>query len=547
MFDKIILASLITLRGSIMSDTNLNLEQENDKILYKKNKSILENHEIADFSCWEYEFISDVIHITNFPDDSASNFDFVGLNNLLDNFHEVDKEAFSKELDKVISEGLTYLSTNFRINRNNKFEWINIRAKIKYDANGKPVKAQGIMGNINEERLIADRYFQSQKMEAIERLSGRVAHDFNSMLQTIIGYGELIENNIETSGKNVTYIAKLLESAKRSENIVKQLFGFSGKQNMKLELLDINAFMAHLVIRLNDSIGKSSSISFDSSLSSNLILADKSQLEQIIVNLCNNSFEAMKNSGTITITLDKIDFHSLNKLNVLPVVHKHMASEYVKISVSDSGCGILPEDYNKIFDPYYSTKVAGIGTGFGLSLVYTIVEAHSGYIDVSSVIGVGTQLDIYLPISDTISASDKPSASILTDDEDKVEFKTILIVEEEPSLRDLVEKLLSSVGYEVVVATSVSQALDIFSLTCKNVDLLITNIDIPDLSNNDLYSIVRKIKPDLPIILCSAYSISLIENHSIRSNCMFLQKPYSKQQLLNAIEKISNMINQYKS
>lgn len=383
-----------------------------------------------------------------------------------------------------------------------------------------------------EREKLQMQLMQVQKMESIGRLAGGIAHDFNNMLGVILGHAELAIKRSDQSQPMYIHLLEISKAAKRSANITRQLLAFARKQAVTPEILDLNKTLDGMLMMLRRLIGENIELVWTPGKNLEQIKIDPSQLDQILVNLCINARDAIETTGKIIIetgadTFDK----TLCSSNA-----QFMPGDFVHLSVSDTGCGIAKENLPLLFEPFFSTKDVGKGTGLGLATIYGIVKQNNGFIDVHSEPGRGSQFTIYLPIHHGID--DRYSQ-----DGDQAEAvscgkNTILLVEDEISLLKTTSTILKQHGYTVLSASTPGEALRLADSYCGRIDLLISDIVMPDMNGNQLVKKLSAIFPNLRSILTSGYTAEIIARQGIiEQGVLFLPKPYSIRDLAAKIEK----------
>lgn len=371
---------------------------------------------------------------------------------------------------------------------------------------------------------------QSQKMEAIGTLAGGIAHDFNNILAAIMGFTELSLYEVDEGSKIKSRLEKILNASNRAKELVMQILTFSHQTEYEKRPLKLRLIVTEVLHLLRASLP--ASIDIKKELQSNShILADHTQIHQVIMNLCTNAWHAMKeNGGTLGVNLRDIDIkqedHDANP--------ELSPGQYVMLKISDTGCGIRPDVIEKIFDPYFTTKEKDKGTGLGLSVVHGIIRKFNGHIAINSQLGKGSEFTIYLPL---FGAPNKPmfeKESIVKGNNER-----ILFVDDEIFQTDLAEQLLTPLGYRVVTSNDSIKAYDIFIEEQGNFDLVITDMIMPKMTGKTLAEKIFKIKPDIPIILCSGYSDD-IDSSSLKTMGInqYLMKPIGIEALAGAIKHV---------
>jgi len=384
---------------------------------------------------------------------------------------------------------------------------------------------------------------QAQKMDAVGQLAGGVAHDFNNILQVINGYTELAQATSGEDNHLQDMLMQISQAGERASTLVRQLLTFSRNQLIVTKLLDLNNAITDHLSMLNRIIGENIALEFDPCSDTSLIHADKALLGQILLNICLNARDAMIDGGEILVTTEKIlldqKFCAAN-----PLAEQGW---YMLMSISDSGHGMDNDTLDKIFEPFFSTKGITAGTGLGLSTVYGIVTQHDGFITAESTLGEGSVFRIYLPAASVFRIY-LPAAEedVLIEDELKEiaipaeTSKTIIITEDDESVRNLASEILTEAGNEVITASNGEEAVLFINDSPESIDLVILDVIMPVLGGYEAADRIREVRPDMPFIFCSGYSKGPDDSNiqQNRDNSRFLLKPYSMTQLLNAINEL---------
>jgi len=384
------------------------------------------------------------------------------------------------------------------------------------------------------EKILLEKQLRlAKKMEAVGTLAGGVAHDFNNILAIIMGYAELA---LHDSGENRQLSAnmqQILNASLRARDVVNQILTFSRREDLERRLVDILPVLREALQFIRASLPSSIDIREEIEVKSAWVFGDSSQIYQIVINLCVNAAHAMRGeNGTLEIGLTEV---CLN--NAAAALYQDLRpGPFLKLSVRDTGHGMDPSVMERIFDPFFTTKKQGEGTGMGLSLVHGIVKNHEGAIFVDSKIGEGSTFHVFLPKSIGIQ-SQKPMERL---DEAKGEGR-ILFVDDEPAVIDLGQQILEDFGYEVVARTSSIEALEAFRAQSNKFDMVISDITMPNMMGPELAGELKKIRPDIPIILCSGFSEGLdpaqARSIGIRD---ILRKPVPMKDLITAVRNILN-------
>lgn len=390
----------------------------------------------------------------------------------------------------------------------------------------------GLREDVTQQRLLEEQLRQSQKMEAIGHLAGGVAHDFNNLLTVISGYSDLILRDIPKDHRHFEKLYQVKLSGQRAEGLTRQLLAFSRKQIMKPVVLDINSLISEMEKMLKRIIGEDIDLMTAYAKDLLRVKADPGQIEQVILNLVVNSRDAMPNGGKLIIETKNILLDS-EYISYHPEAKTGM---HTVISVSDTGTGISEQIQTQIYEPFFSTKEKGKGTGLGLSTVYGIVMQSGGHIDMSSEPNIMTTFNIYLP-SLKENALTKEEQSNQNIDQGKKE--TILIVEDEDTVRQFILAVLNKYNFNVIVAKDSKDALRIVKTYKKKIHLLLTDVIMPGMSGKILSEEISKILPKIKIIFMSGYTDDAIVQHGVLEDGInFIQKPFTPQSLIKQIKEV---------
>ncbi len=385
----------------------------------------------------------------------------------------------------------------------------------------------------DEKRTVQEQLFQSQKMEVVGKLAGGIAHDFNNLLTAINGYSDLALKKIDTGSNAYNDIKVIKDCGERAARLTKQLLGFSRKQIAEKINIDLNLTITELEKMLHRVIGNEISLETNFKSPSCMIYADKSQIEQVLVNLVVNARDAIDGHGKIIIsTTEELLTEEFIKQNDLDTSYK-----YIMISVTDTGVGMSEEIQEKIFEPFFTTKEIDKGTGLGLSTVFGIVKQNNGIIFVESVEGKGSEFKIYLP---QITVETKEEEAEKNELEDlPTGNETILLVDDEESIRDFLSEILEEQGYKVIKEPNGKKGLRKFKEISEKINLLISDITMPEMSGPELANELRKLQPDIKALFISGYiNKNLIQEQSSNSNVSFLQKPFTYDSIISKVREI---------
>jgi len=387
-------------------------------------------------------------------------------------------------------------------------------------------------------RKVEEQLAQSQKMNAVGQLAGGVAHDFNNVLQAIIGYSDLLLANHRPTDPSFQDIMQIKQNANRAASLVRQLLAFSRRQTLRPEVLNLNDRLYDLSILLKRLLGERVELDLSHGRDLWFVKADVNQFEQVVVNLAVNARDAMPDGGKLAIRTANVPAQEAARLNVSGMP----PADYVLVEVSDTGIGMAPEVVDKIFEPFFTTKEVGKGTGLGLSTVFGIVKQSGGYIDVDSKPGQGTTFRIYLPrhIADVQEAPEEAKAEAAKKPAaDMTGQGTILLVEDEDPVRAVNARALSARGYTVLEAASGIEALEIIEERGAPVDLVVSDVVMPEMDGPTLLGELRKLYPDLKVIFVSGYAEEAFrKNLPEGEDFNFLPKPFSLRQLVETVKQV---------
>jgi two-component system, cell cycle sensor histidine kinase and response regulator CckA len=384
-----------------------------------------------------------------------------------------------------------------------------------------------------EKQKIEAQLLQAQKMEAIGRLTGGVAHDFNNLLTAIRGYADMALDELDPQTQVFNDIREIQMSADRAKNLTRQLLLFSRRQKMEFSHIDVNETIEDLLGVFHRIIGEDIEVHYDLAEEYFTVFADRTSLEQMIMNLIVNARDAMQEGGKITIRSEKVILSKKDVANIGEL----SAGDYVCFSIMDTGSGIDEETMAHIFEPFFTTKEFGKGSGLGLSVVYGIVQQHHGWIHVSSHVQVGSTFQVFLPLAKKkASRKSKPDlpAHIETGNGQR-----ILVIEDEAGVRHFARRALERGNYKVFTAANDEEANRIFELEQGNLDLIFSDVVLPGVNGIKLVENLREKNPEIKIILTSGYTDQKSQWQAIREKGYpYLQKPYTFESLLKIIADI---------
>ncbi len=406
------------------------------------------------------------------------------------------------------------------------------------DAQGNIVNYVGVKRDVTKLIKLEEQFQQSQKMEAVGRLASGVAHDFNNILQGILGYCSVLL--METEGQELIQqdVKEIRNTARRAGDLTRQLLAFSRKQPMMQTQLDLNQIMAEQISMLRRLVGEKFSLKFDPSRDLSPIKADRSQIEQVVMNLVVNARDAMPDGGCVTIATKYASF-ALNEKG-----ERSHAGDFVCLSVADAGTGMEQKVIEHLFEPFFTTKPLGQGTGLGLAVSYGIVEQHGGWIEVESEIGEGSTFSVYLPVCSGEIVPEVPETEVNAPQVARGDHhKRVMVVEDDSQVRSLARLILEQAGYDVIDVMSASLATEVFGANGGIFDLLLIDAVLPDGSGVQLADTLRKMASSAAVVIFSAYGEERIRADEItKRGYIFLKKPFAAETLLATAQSAIEMI-----
>ena len=417
-----------------------------------------------------------------------------------------------------------------RYTKDGKIIPVIISGAIYHDRQGNPAGSIINLRDISEQKQLQSQLQQAQRMEAIGTLAGGIAHDFNNILSAVIGYTEMALKDVEKDSLLQSNLREVLNAGERAKDLVKQILTFSRQAEQELKPVQIKHVAMEALKLLRASLP--TTIEIHQTIESNsAVLADLTQIHQVLMNLCTNASHAMQEEGgklevsLVDVEIDR-DFATRHP-GFLP-------GPYLQLSVIDTGHGMSPDVLNRIFDPFFTTKKKGEGTGMGLSVVHGIVKSHDGEVVVHSEPGKGTTFNIYFPAIEKEEIEETGAVLPLP-----VGNERILFIDDEPTLVHIGKQILERLGYEVEARTSSLEALELFKIKSEKFDLVITDMTMPKMTGDDLAREILKIRTNIPIILCTGYSKKISEGKAEASGVRALvMKPVVAEQLAKIVRKV---------
>ncbi len=455
--------------------------------------------------------------------------------------HQLSEQCPNCHAINIIAEGKGSIYEKSLSNKKGELRHVEISASPIKDETGSISHLVFASRDITERKRLEEQLRHSQKFESIGILAGGIAHDFNNILTGIIGYANLLQMKIGNESPISRYVEQILTSADRAAGLIRNLLAYSRKQIINPVSIDLNEAIKKVHGLLKRLLEANIELQINPSNYKLMVMADPIQIEQVLMNLATNARDAMPKGGRLLI---ETDFFEIND-DFIKVYNYGTKGRYARITITDTGDGIDEKLIDKIFDPFFTTKQTGKGTGLGLSMVYGIIKQHNGFINVDSELGKGTNFRIYLPlmepnVSETAELESKPMIAPNLEGSE-----IILLVEDEDFVREINAEVLTKFGYKVLESANGEEALQIFKEHKNKIELILTDIIMPKKNGWELLEEVKKIKPEMKVLLTSGYSQDLVDKDiTIDKNVHFIAKPVSPINLLTKVKEILDEIDQ---
>jgi PAS domain S-box-containing protein len=451
--------------------------------------------------------------------------------------HPDDREVLKAALARTIEQDVPYETEYRAVWPDGSLHYIIARAKLFRDETGQRVRLNGLIWDITERKRadeekekLETQLRQSQKVEAIGMLAGGIAHDFNNILQPIIGYTEMGLNELPPSSPQRKSLEQVLNASIRAKGLIRQILAVSrSAQEQQRIPTDISSIIKEALKLLRSSLP--TSIEMRQKIRKGVALADPTQIHQVLMNLCTNAAHAMDDKGILEVRLSPVDLSESDLAD--QSIFDLKPGPYLRLTVSDTGCGMDGKTLERIFDPYFTTKEVGKGSGLGLAVVSGIVKRHEGAITVRSEPGKGTTFSVYIPRVDVQS-----EATMQVEDLPPHGSERILLVDDESAVTGVGTELLESLGYKVTSRTDSLNALEVFRSSPFEFDLVITDYTMPKLTGLDFAREVLRLRPDIPILLCTGFSEKITPDSVKKLGMGLLMKPYGMREISEAVRKI---------
>jgi|GEM_PF-2283080 len=465
-----------------------------------------------------------------------------GYDAVKERIHPDDYSLFLSAVSESIREKKEFRIEMRIILPNNDLRYIRALGDVAWNSAAQPEKMTGVLMDITQRKQDEEKQHElerkltrSQKMEAIGRLAGGVAHDFNNLLSIILGYTELMKDEVSEDHPHYKGLREIFDASVRARAVTRQLLAFGRQQVLEIGVFDVNSVILGFEKLLRRMISEDVELDLNLLNQPAMIKADSSQLEQVLMNLVVNARDAMPNGGKISIETSIVDIDAEYVRDRQDMV----SGRFVMIAVSDTGMGIAKEDLDMIYEPFFTTKEQDKGSGMGLATVYGIVKQHGGNILVYSEPGHGTLFKIYLPLATETYELQIQEQKIHGTTSSRA--ATILVVEDDEALCVLTVRILEKGGYRVLSSHKPWDAIEKAMKYNGHLDLLITDVIMPDLKGPDVYQKLAESYPHIRVLYMSGYTENMITRHGVfKEGVSFIQKPFSKHMLLECVEKILN-------
>ena len=450
-----------------------------------------------------------------------------GLRWFLEHVHAEDRASLVSLFNAIKTPVANEYEALFRIVRDHQTRWWSGRVRVLRDDAGQPLQAIGLVCDITERRHLEEQVRQAQKMEAIGRLAGGIAHDFNNLLTVISGYADTLRQSMAPADPRFDDVVEIQRAADRAALLTQQLLAVSRNQSSRPGVVDANVVVTDIATMIGRLVGSGIELKVKLAPRPAAVLADRGQLEQVLINLAVNARDAMPDGGVLEIRTSLVDVTAAHASRLYSLKQ----GRHVRITVCDSGVGMPPEVQARVFEPFFSTKPPGKGTGIGLSTVYGIVKQSGGGIFLTSDPGVGTTFDVYLPFSTGLRSrvAARPKGERPADtDAIAADGETVLLVEDYGRLRELARKVLCRHGYRVLTAASGREALELARRPGERVDVLVTDVVMQGMSGPELARALRDIAPEAAIVYTSGFAGDVVNQRGVvPAEAPFLAKPFT--------------------
>lgn len=516
---------------------DISLRKQAEEDMRRSDERFRLARDLADVGVWEWNIADNTVTWTEeieamygyTPGEFDGSFDMV-----VSRMHPEDIPGWREAVRRCVEDGEEHKTEYRVILPDNSVHWLMGIGDAIRDENGVALRMVGISMNITERKRLDDererlslQLQQAQKMEAVGRLAGGVAHDFNNMVAIILGYSEMILEELDPQQPFYSDLQEIQNAGQRSADLTRQLLAFARKQTVTPRIIDLNKTVSGMLKMLERLIGEDIEVVWIPGDTVWPVKFDPGQVDQILANLCVNARDAIKDVGKVTIETGNTVFDE----NYCKKNAESVPGDYVMLAVSDNGSGMDTETLEHLFEPFFTTKDQGEGTGLGLAMVYGIVKQNNGFINVYSEKNLGTSIKIYLPRQETDGVSEVEPEKVA-----EPGHETILLVEDEPAILKMTTRILQRAGYVVVGADTPGHAIHLAEEHLGTIHLLITDVVMPEMNGRDLAKKILSLYPHLSCLFMSGYTANVIAQHGVLDEGVnFIQKPFSKKELTDKV------------
>jgi two-component system cell cycle sensor histidine kinase/response regulator CckA len=516
--------------------TDITDRKEMEMALRRKDERLSEAERVAHLGHWELNTLTneltwsdEIYRIFNMDRETFG----ASYGAFLETVHPEDRERVRRAVESALAGEAPYQIDHRIVWPDGTVRIVQERADVTFDDEGKPIRMLGTVQDITEGRQLQMQLVQAQKMESVGRLAAGVAHDFNNLLSAILGYSELSLKDLPDPHPLREPLEIIQHAGEKAAALTRQLLAFSRKQVMEFQAVDLGEVVGDMAKMLRRIIGEDVVLELRMGALQRKIWADPGQVEQILMNLTVNARDSMPQGGRIIIEASEVTLDE-------SFLQEHPGSKkgpHVCLSFSDTGEGMAPEVLERIFEPFYTTKDVGKGTGLGLAMVYGIVKQHEGYIAVESLAGRGTSFRVYFPMAEP------PVPIREMEDATRGRYEgqeTLLVVDDDPTLRGLVVDILEPLGYRLMGAADGREALAIGQVSSDRIDLLLTDLMMPSMGGEELSSAFHIIHPETQTLFMTGYMTEpdAGTGRSVASKEPVLQKPITPSKLVEKVRSV---------
>lgn len=521
--------------GVVITFNDITEQRRYEMELRRSEARFVEAQSVAHIGSWEYDVATEALiwspemfRLLEFdPEQGTPDYEQVLLR-----LHPEDATKNDLVIQQCLADAKPYALDVRVMLSNGAIRWAHTVGRGEQDEHGQTTRIFGTLMDITEQKNLSHQLLQSQKMEGIGRLAGGIAHDFNNLLSIILGYAEMVETELDEDSDLMPSVQNIQSAATRAAKLTQQLLAFARRQMSEPKTIRPNELLQGMGQMLQPLIGQHIRLNMRLKEDVGAVRVDPGQLEQVIVNLVINARDAMPHGGSLTLASERVYLSEAlfyDGASVEP-------GTYVLLSFSDTGAGMTDEVKSRLFEPFFTTKETGKGTGLGLVTCYGIIKQSKGYILVYSELGVGTTVRVYLPCVEEEKQPDRREAETPLHSHGA---ETVLVVEDEPLVRELASQILTMSGYRVLEARNGVEALQQIEEEKEPIHLILTDAIMPEMGGIELAEKIHALRPELKIILASGYTQETFSKQAaLPEEIAFLQKPYSSRALLDKVREV---------